>query len=638
MSTVDSLRARFAKEEHDRHVANQAALKGAIRAFPKPNDSSATTVPSATVHSPKDNASAAATKIWHTKSAATSPNPPRPPVKPLGLSTASFGAVRAHQKSQDSLLSHKDTATSPRAGSPSNAAAIFAAAQHKAHIPNSHSVKSIRPQTQLRRVSAGHDGENEVDTERLPEPGTVRDVKKWLQALDSTSTEGVHVEHEQGSRRPSDQLSAAQSTYHPSTSLSTREPSNVEEPRIATPVRSPPILSPRPVRAISAASSIEAATRREASISSARQARKSISHRPSNEIQPPRKRPAVPPKRDPSLRSKSITEDAPELEERPPLPSRKSTSASYSTAVAAQPTKPAAPPPRRSRPRTTTDPDTSLTITSPPTTTFPAPTHPTTAASPIEPTPSLPPRPSIDSTATTSTLHLRPQANRSTPSLPFRRVSPALSRDSLANAIVASSLASSRAPSPTKSPAPSLPPRPTATTTPRTQKRHFWSTAPDRAPSPTKGLRTTMRRSASSSSSDAAVARKGTRKFVLRKHPHKHREGSRKRWRDEITEPERRRYEGVWAANRGVLLDEGGSDGVHGLVVREVWGRSRLAGHVLEEVWGLVDSKGEGWLGRGEFVVGMWLVDQRLKGRKLPVRVGESVWGSVRAGGVRVKA
>jgi hypothetical protein len=26
----------------------------------------------------------------------------------------------------------------------------------------------------------------------------------------------------------------------------------------------------------------------------------------------------------------------------------------------------------------------------------------------------------------------------------------------------------------------------------------------------------------------------------------------------------------------------------------------------------------------------MWLIDQRLKGRKLPVKVGSSVWNSVR--------
>jgi len=73
------------------------------------------------------------------------------------------------------------------------------------------------------------------------------------------------------------------------------------------------------------------------------------------------------------------------------------------------------------------------------------------------------------------------------------------------------------------------------------------------------------------------------------------------------------------------------------LVVRDIWMRSRLPEHVLEEVWALVDGREIGRLRREEFVVGMWLIDQRLKGRKLPVKVSESVWGSVRGVGVRVK-
>jgi len=51
---------------------------------------------------------------------------------------------------------------------------------------------------------------------------------------------------------------------------------------------------------------------------------------------------------------------------------------------------------------------------------------------------------------------------------------------------------------------------------------------------------------------------------------------------------------------------------------------------VLEEVWDLVDRKHAGVLFRDEFVVGMWLIDQRLKGRKLTGKVGESVWDRVR--------
>lgn len=137
----------------------------------------------------------------------------------------------------------------------------------------------------------------------------------------------------------------------------------------------------------------------------------------------------------------------------------------------------------------------------------------------------------------------------------------------------------------------------------------------------------------------------------VRKHPNKHHEGTRKRWRDAITERERKRYEGVWAANKGVLLplpanaarggqgvdDDDPSLDVLNLVVREIWSRSRLPEHVLEEVWALVDGREVGRLTRVEFVVGLWLVDQRLKGRKLPTRVSDSVWTSARGLGIKVK-
>jgi len=117
-----------------------------------------------------------------------------------------------------------------------------------------------------------------------------------------------------------------------------------------------------------------------------------------------------------------------------------------------------------------------------------------------------------------------------------------------------------------------------------------------------------------------------------------HHEGDRKRWRDKITERERKRYEGVWAGNRGVLVDrdlehldyEGANDLVVNLVVKDIWERSRLPHDVLEEVWDLVASPGAKALNREEFVVGLWLIDQRLKGRKLPVKVSVSVWSSVR--------
>lgn len=131
---------------------------------------------------------------------------------------------------------------------------------------------------------------------------------------------------------------------------------------------------------------------------------------------------------------------------------------------------------------------------------------------------------------------------------------------------------------------------------------------------------------------------------------HAHHEGSRRRWRDEITPRERRRYEAVWASNKGLFLvssqgekggvGEEGEEGVEAgemvvdVVVRDIWSRSRLPADELAEVWDLVDDgKGKRALRREEFVVGMWLIDQRLRGRKIPARVGGSVWES--AGGRR---
>ncbi|KAL2111574.1 hypothetical protein VUR80DRAFT_9784 [Thermomyces stellatus] len=128
------------------------------------------------------------------------------------------------------------------------------------------------------------------------------------------------------------------------------------------------------------------------------------------------------------------------------------------------------------------------------------------------------------------------------------------------------------------------------------------------------------------------------------RHRHGHKKGKR---RDErISEKQRRRYEALWASNKGLLVDEHLASGaaaeggdkanyVVNVVVRELWRRSRLPDDELEEVWALVDVEGRGMLGRREFVVGTWLVDQRLKGRKIPSRVGEGVWDS--ANGVVVR-
>ena len=111
-----------------------------------------------------------------------------------------------------------------------------------------------------------------------------------------------------------------------------------------------------------------------------------------------------------------------------------------------------------------------------------------------------------------------------------------------------------------------------------------------------------------------------------------------------MTERERKRYEGVWAANKGLFTfwdfsttafenpsnPPAEPNAVLNIVVREIWERSRLPRAELEEVWDLVAREDANTLRRDEFVVGLWLLDQRLKGRKLPARVSTSVWASVR--------
>lgn len=121
------------------------------------------------------------------------------------------------------------------------------------------------------------------------------------------------------------------------------------------------------------------------------------------------------------------------------------------------------------------------------------------------------------------------------------------------------------------------------------------------------------------------------RSHLVRKHPNKHHEGDRKRYRNQVTERDRKRYEGVWAANKGMLraIDDS-TNTVLNITVRDIWRRSRLPDHVLEEVWDLVNLRDTDSLGREEFVVGMWLIVQRLKGNKLPIKVSESIWSSVR--------
>ena len=220
--------------------------------------------------------------------------------------------------------------------------------------------------------------------------------------------------------------------------------------------------------------------------------------------------------------------------------------------------------------------------------------------------------------------------------------------DSLANAIVASSLASSRAASPSRNLAhqQSLYPPPPPPSRKNNHSGRGYLFQPitkeiSRTPSPAKqvGLRTTMRKPKSKEELDEGERKRG-RRNLMKKHPHKHHEGDRKRWRDSITERERKRYEAVWASNKGLFMSGPDGDGdentVCNLVVRDIFSRSRLHVDELEEIYSLVDRNGNGRLEREEFVVGLWLIDQRLKGRNLPIKVSDSVWKSVGALG-RIK-
>ncbi|KAI9890564.1 MAG: hypothetical protein M1814_003904 [Vezdaea aestivalis] len=210
-----------------------------------------------------------------------------------------------------------------------------------------------------------------------------------------------------------------------------------------------------------------------------------------------------------------------------------------------------------------------------------------------------------------------------------RFLKPHITGDSFADAIVASSLASSRAPSPSKKLAPSVPPKR------RSKGPMFFSptshsTVPSRTPSPSKGLKSTLRKPAKSDEEEDNRPRKHKSKLA-RKHPNKHHEGDRKRWKDAITERERKRYDGIWAANReGAQISLPTERYVSSLTVEKIWSRSRLQPEILEEVWSLVKSDDRDTLSREQFIVGLWLVDQRLKGRKLPTKVSSSVWISVR--------
>lgn len=132
------------------------------------------------------------------------------------------------------------------------------------------------------------------------------------------------------------------------------------------------------------------------------------------------------------------------------------------------------------------------------------------------------------------------------------------------------------------------------------------------------------------------------------RHPNKHHEAGRERWQDKVDAAALKRYEGVWASNKGIFIqDPSTANEVAGIVVKEIWSRSGLSSQKLAQIWVLVGGGGTGSITKGmghtqasltkeQFVVGMYFIDMVLKGRNLPQVVGESVWDSVRASGLSV--
>lgn len=128
---------------------------------------------------------------------------------------------------------------------------------------------------------------------------------------------------------------------------------------------------------------------------------------------------------------------------------------------------------------------------------------------------------------------------------------------------------------------------------------------------------------------------------------------------------EKKRYDGVFVTNKGAYMGRDSRIGtgayaaficalappperIHGIVVREIWKRSKLNQDTLARIWGLVitdrlyrwcqmyeedpppaENFDDGTLTREEFIVGMWTIDQCLYGRKLPKVISREVWKSV---------
>ncbi|CCF55592.1 hypothetical protein KAFR_0A01540 [Kazachstania africana CBS 2517] len=120
-----------------------------------------------------------------------------------------------------------------------------------------------------------------------------------------------------------------------------------------------------------------------------------------------------------------------------------------------------------------------------------------------------------------------------------------------------------------------------------------------------------------------------------------------------LSDAERKRYEGMWIVNRFTYLnllpwwpqntdDEKEVEENTGRtlnlpeeglilnqIVMDIWNRSNLPSTLLTRIYDLVDLRKDGTLNRKSFILGMWLVDQCLYGRKLPEYISQPLWDSV---------
>lgn len=147
-----------------------------------------------------------------------------------------------------------------------------------------------------------------------------------------------------------------------------------------------------------------------------------------------------------------------------------------------------------------------------------------------------------------------------------------------------------------------------------------------------KMLRTTLRTDKLDSKHKKKKKKSHSKEFDELK-PWKHHKNS-----TSVSDNERQLYQTVWEENKNSYIPVSSEDRVSGLVVRELWKRSHLSDEVLAKIWELLidhrnkddqSSQSITSLSESEFIVGMWMIDQSLYGRKLPKVIGPEVWDSV---------